>query len=146
MKTNLYNHAGYCDPTAFEALEHIRHEQNIKHTYYPMVYICSPFSGDVENNIINARKYSKYAVDKGCIPIAPHLLFPQFMNDKIPKERELAMIFNRILLSKCDEVWVFGSSISKGMQEEINLSKKKGYTIKYIDNICNIKERGAYNA
>ena len=32
-----------------------------------------------------------FAVDAGYIPIAPHLLFPQFLDDNKPKERELGL-------------------------------------------------------
>lgn len=106
----------------------------IKTKYYPLVYICSPFSGDVENNVIKARTYSRYALDEGNIPIAPHLLFPQFMNDE--SERRLAMHFNYVLLGKCEEVWVFGDNISSGMAEEIKIAKKRKMKIRCIKEVA----------
>lgn len=84
------------------------------------MYICSPFSGDVEGNVAAAQRYSRFAVDKGYIPVAPHLLFPQFLDDNNPKERQLGLFFGNALMSKCAEVWVFGSVISAGMEAEIN--------------------------
>ena len=39
----------------------------------PVVYICSPYSGDVERNTEMARRYSRYAIDNGYVPITPHL-------------------------------------------------------------------------
>ena len=42
------------------------------------------YAGDVTANVENARRYSRFAVDAGYIPIAPHLLFPQFLNDDNP--------------------------------------------------------------
>lgn len=69
---------GYADPVPYHAISNMNKEQ--KH-YRPMVYICSAYSGDVEGNVIKARKYSRYAVDEGVIPIAPHLLLPQFMEE-----------------------------------------------------------------
>lgn len=60
------------------------------------------------------NSYSRFAVDSGYLPIAPHLLFPQFMDDGNPKERELAMFFGNVLMSKCAELWVFGDLISNG--------------------------------
>ena len=104
-----------------------------KTKYYPLIYICSPFSGDVENNVIKARTYSRYALDKGNIPIAPHLLFPQFMSDE--SERRLAMHFNYVLLGKCEEVWVFGDYISPGMAEEIRVAEKRKMKIRYIKEV-----------
>ena len=55
----------------------------------PIVYICSPYSGDVEKNTEAARRYCRYAADRGFIPLAPHLLFPQFLSEET--ERELAI-------------------------------------------------------
>ena len=73
------------------------------------------------------------AVNFGYIPIAPHLLFPQFMNDDIPRERELAMFFGNVLMSKCAEVWVCGDRISSGMKEEIRRAERKNYKIRYFN-------------
>ena len=110
-------------------------EQRLSH-FRPIVYICSPFSGDVETNVANARRYSRYAVDKGYIPIAPHLLFPQFLDDDNPDERELGLFFGNALMSKCAEVWVFGSRISSGMEAEIKRAKWKGYRLRYFTEEC----------
>ena len=88
MSNDYRNSEGYPDPTAGEALSRIAaNEKQSLRAFRPIVYICSPFSGDVETNVANARRYSRYAVDKGYIPIAPHLLFPQFLDDENPEER-----------------------------------------------------------
>ena len=47
-----------------------------------LVYICSPYSGDVKTNTEKAKDYCRFAVEKGNVPIAPHLLFPQFMDEE----------------------------------------------------------------
>ena len=118
MGVNMFNAERYYDPTAYEALTRIEQEAK-KAAFRPIVYICSPFSGDTETNTEKARKYCRHAVDKGCIPIAPHLFFPQFMSDENPQERNLAIFMDIVLLSKCAELWVFGETISKGMSVEI---------------------------
>lgn len=51
----------------------------------PIVYICSPYTGDIKANVENARRYCRFAADTGYIPMAPHLLFPQFLDDANPK-------------------------------------------------------------
>lgn len=127
-----YNAEGYYDPTAYEALSKIEIEER-KAKYRPLVYICSPYSGNVEFNVTNARVYCKYAVDNKCIPLAPHLLFPQFMNDEEPIDRELAMFMNMVLLSKCEQLWVFGNTISQGMGQEIAKAEKRRMKIRYFD-------------
>ncbi len=103
-------------------LTHI--EQEAKRTAYkPLVFICSPYAGNIRRNTERAREYCRFAVSKNCIPIAPHLLFPQFMEEADPAQRELGIFFGLVLQSKCREVWVFGRSISKGMAVEIEKAK-----------------------
>lgn len=136
-----YNAEGYYDPTAYEALSRIEREER-KANYRPLVYICSPYSGNVDFNVTNARIYCKYAVDNKCIPIAPHLLFPQFMNDEESTDRELAMFMNMVLLSKCEELWVFGNTISQGMGQEIAKAEKRRMKIRYFD--YELKEVGGF--
>ena len=126
------------DPTTYGALSNIEKEMKAARAYRPMVYVCSPFSGDVSGNIANARKYSRYAVERGYIPIAPHLLFPQFLNDNDITERELGLHFGNVLMSHCSEVWVFAESlwgreiISAGMDVEIRRAKRKNYRLRYF--------------
>ena len=128
---NLYNSEGYFSPTEYEAFTRIEREQK-EAAFRPVVYICSPYSGDTERNIENARKYSRFAVDRHYLPIAPHIYFTQFMDDEIPEERKTAIFMNRVLLSKCVELWVFGSVISRGMKGEIKRAKRKHLKIRYF--------------
>ena len=131
----MYNKEGYYSPTEFKALARIRHEEKIarkKAAFRPVIYICSPYAGDTENNIKNAKKYSRFAVDRHCLPITPHIYFTQFMNDDDPQERNTAIFMNKILLSKCSEIWVFGSLISKGMKQEISQAKARKMIIRYF--------------
>ena len=96
----MRNSEGYYDPTAYEALSNIEREAKAVRVFRPIVYICSPLSGNLEENQEAARRYCRYAVDSGYIPIAPHIYFPQFMNDNNAKERNLAM-FMEIEKAKC---------------------------------------------
>ena len=125
MGISKYNSEGYYDPTPQMAVAEIDKEL---HKYRPLVYICSPFSGDVEANTQKARKYSRFAVDQGAIPLTPHLLLPQFMSEQT--ERELAMFMDMVFLGRCEEIWVFGSKISKGMAAEIEKAKQKNMKIR----------------
>lgn len=130
------NAEGYADPTAFGALCVIEKEEKALRAFRPIVYICSPYAGDVENNTAAARRYCRFAVEVGYIPFAPHLLFPQFLNDNNPKERELGLFFGNAILSKCAEIWVFGNRISEGMEAEIKRATWKGYRIRYFSETC----------
>lgn len=97
----------------------------------PLVYVCSPYSGDIKNNVSNAKKYSRFAVENRAIPITPHLLYPQFMNEAT--ERDMAMHFNYVLLGKCTELWVFGGIVSRGMAHEISVARKRKMKIRWFD-------------
>lgn len=136
MKINKYNAEGYADPTAYEALMNLEQEEKAKFRYRPVVYICSPYSGDTETNTERARRYCRFAVTEGCIPLAPHLFFPQFMDDGDRQERDLALFMDLVLLSKCAELWVFGTQFSPGMNREIAKAKRKGMTIRYFTIAC----------
>ena len=136
MGINKFNAEGYYDPTAYDALTKIEQREKAARTFRPLVYICSPYSGDIERNTDSARRYSRFAVAMGYIPIAPHLLFTQFLDDSDPDERELGLFFGNVLMSKCSEVWVFGSHISSGMRAEINWAKQKNYRIRYFNRNC----------
>ena len=120
------------DPTAYGALSVIDKEERALRAFRPIVYICSPFAGDIDANVKAARAYSRFAVEAGYIPIAPHLLFPQFLNDADPKERQLGLFFGNALMSKCSEVWVFGKNISSGMEAESERAKWKNYRLRYF--------------
>ena len=133
MNIERRNSEGYADPTAFEAMTKIAKEEKAKNSAFrPLVYICSPYSGEIETNVEAAKRYSRLAVDKGCIPLTPHLLFPQFLDDDIPEERELGLFFGNALMSKCSEVWVFGERISAGMESEIKRARWKNYRLRYF--------------
>ncbi|MGL5972278.1 MAG: hypothetical protein ACRCZK_00870 [Oscillospiraceae bacterium] len=132
MKIDRFNSEGYFDPTAYEAMSAVVKEERAQKVFRPIVYICSPYAGDNELNVSMARRYSRFAVDNGYIPFAPHLLFPQFLDDSNPEERKLGLFFGNALMSKCAEVWVFGERISSGMEMEIKRAKRKNYRIRYF--------------
>ena len=136
MSVDKFNSEGYYDPTAYEAMSTVEKEERALRAFRPIVYICSPSAGEIEKNVKAAQEYSRFAVEKGYIPIAPHLLFPQFLNDANPKERQLGLFFGNALMSKCSEVWVFGSRISAGMEAEINRAKWKNYRLRYFTETC----------
>lgn len=101
--------------------------------YYPLVYVCSPFRGNIDENVINARKYSRFTFDKKNIPITPHLLYPQFINDNDLFERNIAIHkINYVLIGLCKEMWVFGDVITEGMEREILIAKKRKMRIRYF--------------
>lgn len=75
----------------------IREEK--KDAFVPLVYICAPFRGDIEENTKRALKLAELAYKKSCVPITPHVLFP-FMDDNIREDREKALYADKLLLGK----------------------------------------------
>ena len=134
MGSGFKNQEGYADPTAGQAIAQVVKEEK---KYKPLVYICSPFSSDPVGNTEKAKRYSRYAVDSGAIPFAPHLLLPLYMKEE--SERGLALFMDMVFLSKCDELWVFGDKISGGVQGEIDKATRKNMTIRYFTEECEEK-------
>lgn len=85
-----------------------------------LIYIASPYAGDIEKNVAFARRACRYAIHQGYIPIAVHLLYPQMLDDSDPAERERGLRLGQQLLRRCDELWVCGDRISSGMAREIS--------------------------
>lgn len=137
------NTEGYSDPTAGMAVGNLmreyKNEQKKKwRRQYemknrPKVYVASKYAGDVEKNVAAAVGYCKYVINQDMIPVASHLLYPQMLDDSIPEERELGLMFGLSLLAICDEVWCFGDvSSSVGVQQEIVEAKKLGKKVRYL--------------
>ena len=124
------NSEGYSDPTVYKALTNIKKRDKV---FKPLVYICSPYAGDVVKNTERAKLYSRFAViERDAIPFAPHLLLPQYLSDDDPEERELALFMDIVFLGKCNELWVFGENITEGMQREIEKAKTRNMAIRYF--------------
>ena len=136
MGIDFKNCEQYPDPTAYKAMKTIDAERRALRAFRPIVYICSPYAGDIEANVAAAQRYSRYAVEVGYIPLAPHLLFPQFLDDGNYRERQLGLFFGNALMNKCAEVWVFGDTISPGMADEIKRARWKSYRIRYFTDDC----------
>lgn len=99
-----------------------------------LVYICSPLRGEYDQNIKNAIKYCEIAAGLGVIPLAPHTIFSQYLNDTIPAQREKALHMGLGLLEKCDEMWRMGQVISEGMQGETELAARLGIPVHDVKN------------
>ena len=132
---NNRNAEGYPDPTAATALENVARAEDAR-VHRPLVYIASPYAGETEDNISRAKGYCRFAVSKGVIPLAPHLLYPQFMDDDDEDQRILGLRFAIALLCRCDELWVFGEKVSAGMAMEIEKAEKRGMRIRRFNSKC----------
>ena len=69
-----------------------------------LIYIASPYAGDIETNTAFAKKACRYAIHQGHTPIAVHLLYPQMLDDAEPTEREIGLRLGHRVLEVCDEL------------------------------------------
>lgn len=97
-----------------------------------LIFVSSPYSGDIAKNVANAKAYCKYVIDQGLIPIAPHLLFPQFLDDTDDTDRLMGLYAGLTLLERCDEFWLFGDTISDGMRTELEEAIRLGKPITFL--------------
>lgn len=111
-----------------------------------LIYICSPLSGDLESNKKKANEYCANAAIMGVIPLAPHTIFTQYLDDTLPIERQKGLQMGLTLLKRCDELWVCGSIISEGMRGEISFAAEHGIPTHYfpcLEMMVNLNDIGS---
>ncbi|MDL2294745.1 DUF4406 domain-containing protein [Ruminococcaceae bacterium OttesenSCG-928-D13] len=101
----------------------------------PFVYVCSPFRGDVEENTRRALEYSRRVFEAGYCPLAPHLLFPRFLDDSDPAQRQAGIEMGLALLAQCRQLVVCGGDVTEGMALEIDEARRLGIGICPLDEL-----------
>lgn len=101
------------------------------------IFICSPFRGNIEENKKAAQFFAKVIIGTGRIPIAPHLYFPQFLDEDDPNERMNGIEMGLELMDVCDEVYVLGFNITEGMRFELNHAREKRIPVRLYDEYMN---------
>lgn len=108
------------------------------------VFICSRLKPDqkhsLKHNLSRAALACNTANKKGYAPIAPHLMYSQFLDDNVPAERKAGMEAGLALLPVCDEVWQWGATVSEGMAGELALAQKLGIPVRVFNSIGIPKE------
>lgn len=89
-----------------------------------LIFVSSPYAPrglwTKADNVELAKKLCQVVVLLGHIPIAPHLLYPQFLDDENPVERDIGMMASLTLIPLCDELWYYPDrGLSLGMKEEL---------------------------
>lgn len=98
-----------------------------------LIYVASPYAGDTEGNTEYAKQACRTVMEQGHAFFAPHLLYTAVLNDSVPEERQAGMEMGKMMLAKCDELWVFGNRISTGMAAEISEAERLGIPIQYVE-------------
>ena len=116
-----------------------------------LIYICSPLSAptkeEIRKNMAGAKYYSWYvAVEFGGRTIAPHSFLPDYLDDHIPQERQVALDFGLSILKICKALIVCGDIISSGMAGEIRKAREWGikvYRLRITENKEELREMEA---
>ena len=95
------------------------------------VYICAPLGGDVEGKLERVKRYTRYALMCGTAPVVPHF-YALCLNDDNQKEREIGLAAGLGMLWFCDELWVFGQTVTEGMKQEIQFCKHLNIKTRYV--------------
>ena len=95
------------------------------------VYICAPLGGDVKGNLEKVKRYTRYALMCGTAPVVPHF-YALCLNDDNQKEREIGLAAGLGMLWFCDELWVFGQTVTEGMKQEIQFCKHLNIKTRYV--------------
>jgi len=102
--------------------------------YWPGNYIIieSPYQGEIERNILYARRCMRDSIHNGEWPFASHLLYTQegILNDSIPIEREIGLVCCEMWSRKADViVFYIDYGMSDGMKRAEEAAITNGRTI-----------------
>ena len=97
-----------------------------------LIYVASPYAGDIEQNTEFARKACRHVMSEGHAFFAPHLLYPQLLDDSKPQERQAGLDMGLAMLPRCDELWCYGDRISFGMHLEIEEAVRIGIPVRRV--------------
>lgn len=97
-----------------------------------VVYIAHPLNADtrhgIEANRRNASEWVAWAAAEGVAPVATWItLSGQW--EETDANRKLGLEIDCALISRCDEVWLVGSRVSKGMQIEAEHARRAGIPV-----------------
>jgi hypothetical protein len=99
-------------------------EQTIRHPK-KLVYIAMS-----NRNFYWRMQVSKMVLDDGYVPLNPFMLFDYYLLHTVPKQLVREAINN--LLSRCDEVWVFGT-MSLGVKVQVGIAKRLKKPLRFYD-------------
>lgn len=97
-----------------------------------LLYVCSPYRGDIKRNKEYARKLTRTALDNGFVPVTVHLYLTEVTDEQNPEERKRGMAAGMAILEKCKYILIGDKyGISEGMKGEMTLAALKGIIMLY---------------
>ena len=100
------------------------------------IFLCSRYAGDTVRNESVAERLCRRVMEAGHGPFAPHLLYPRFLDDRDPAERELGIACGLAFMEVCDEVRVYtADGVSSGMERELERAYHLGKPVIEIEEL-----------
>ena len=99
-----------------------------------LVYVESPYAGDVDRNINYARACLSDCLHRGEAPLASHLLYtqPGVLDDDVPAERATGIAAGLAWGKHADATVVYCDiGISPGMLEGIRRAQSEGRVVEF---------------
>ncbi|WP_312102479.1 DUF7768 domain-containing protein [Pygmaiobacter massiliensis] len=97
-----------------------------------VICVASPYAGDIQKNTEFAKRACRHVMNEGYAFFAPHLLYPNLLDDSLPQERQLGIDMGLAMLEHCDELWCYGDRISRGMMQEIAEADSLGIPVRRV--------------
>ena len=84
------------------------------------------------NKFVMLNWLESIACSLGFTPFAPHLLYPQFLDNSIREERDTGINCGLDILQLCSELWICGTKVTDGMKREIQFAKLCDIPVKEV--------------
>lgn len=95
-----------------------------------LIYVASPYAArdgyTISENRLLAIKMCREVIRRGEIPVAPHLYFPQFLDDDDERDRLRGTSLALKALDVCDEFWYVLENAESMVAQEFLHAKDKG--------------------
>ena len=107
------------------------------------VYISAPMCGSTDEMLKKVKRYTEYALKCGTAPVVPHF-YAMCLRENSEETQDIIHSASQGLLWFCDEMWVFGDSITHQMEKDIQFCKIMNIHYKFISDSDIRKILGGY--
>lgn len=95
-----------------------------------VIYLAHPVRGDVEGNIKAAKQIMRaWGNTPDMVLIAPWLTDCELFDDSDPTDRANGLERCKLVLERCDALWLTGRKVSEGMRIERDHAVKNGIPV-----------------
>lgn len=95
-----------------------------------LVIVESPYAGDIKRNTRYARAAVRDCIERGEVPFASHLLYPQVLDEHRPEQRKQGIELGYEVMRRADEVaFYLDFGHSDGMLKAARKAKELGLPV-----------------